>query len=169
MVYAIGSGLALTVIIMLLISYLPGGITGWLVLIVFDGLWIGLLLLVGRSIASCTPPHLAPPAPFSPVADCADVRLADWRLFSFCTVGLCRIPYRRSARGARAAAVIQGDENVLFLHRKGPAEILLPAAIFALVGKLDEGAARLPFALASWKHWAHSSAWANGSLGAEPL
>ena len=57
---AIGGGLALTVVIMLLLSYLPGGITGWLVLTVFDGLWIGLLLLVGRSTASL---HAASPRP----------------------------------------------------------------------------------------------------------
>jgi hypothetical protein len=34
----------------------------------------------------------------------------------------------------RAAAVVQGYDDVLFLHKKGPAEILLPTAIFAALG-----------------------------------
>ncbi|MFN8494414.1 MAG: glycosyltransferase family 39 protein [Caldilineaceae bacterium] len=49
----------------------------------------------------------------------------------------------------RAAAVIQGQEDVLFLHRKGPVEILLPTTIFALTGHIDEASARLPFAVAN--------------------
>ncbi|HID64073.1 MAG TPA: hypothetical protein EYP49_15245, partial [Anaerolineae bacterium] len=49
----------------------------------------------------------------------------------------------------RAAAVIQGYEDVLMLHKKGPGEILLPAAFWTLSGQIDEGSARLPFALAS--------------------
>ncbi len=48
----------------------------------------------------------------------------------------------------RAAAVMQGYENALFLHRKGPVEILLPTLIYALTGHLTEATARLPFALA---------------------
>ena len=49
----------------------------------------------------------------------------------------------------RAAAVVQGYENVLFLHRKGPVEILLPTLTYALTGHLTETTARLPFALAN--------------------
>lgn len=49
----------------------------------------------------------------------------------------------------RAAEVIQGNDSVLFLHKKGPVEILLPAAIYAAVGRLNETTSRLPFALAN--------------------
>ena len=49
----------------------------------------------------------------------------------------------------RAAAVIQGYDDVLFLHKKGPGEILLPTAIFASLGNLTETTARLPFAVAN--------------------
>ncbi|RIK26720.1 MAG: hypothetical protein DCC55_39795, partial [Chloroflexi bacterium] len=38
--------------------------------------------------------------------------------------------------------------DVLFLHRKGPQEILAPAVSYALTGHLTEATARLPFALA---------------------
>jgi len=48
----------------------------------------------------------------------------------------------------RAAALLQGDSGQLFLHQKGPMEMLLPAATWALSGTIDEGLARLPFALA---------------------
>ena len=44
--------------------------------------------------------------------------------------------------------MIQGYDDVLFLHKKGPAEILLPTTLFALAGRVTEATARLPFALA---------------------
>ncbi|MBV7329540.1 glycosyltransferase family 39 protein [Chloroflexi bacterium TSY] len=54
------------------------------------------------------------------------------------------------ARAAlRAAAVLQGYEDVLLIHKKGPTEILVPAAIYALTGQLNEASARLPFAIAN--------------------
>lgn len=48
-----------------------------------------------------------------------------------------------------AAGVLQGQDEILFLHKKGPVEVLLPAAFYALQGTADELTARLPFALAS--------------------
>jgi 4-amino-4-deoxy-L-arabinose transferase-like glycosyltransferase len=49
----------------------------------------------------------------------------------------------------RAAKLIVGTENSLVTHSKGPAEILIVAALGALTGRLDEFTVRLPFALAS--------------------
>jgi len=49
----------------------------------------------------------------------------------------------------KAAAVIEGRDDALFLHKKGPAEILLAMDGYALTGRTNEFAARLPFALAS--------------------
>ncbi len=49
----------------------------------------------------------------------------------------------------RAAKLILGTENSLVTHSKGPAEILIVAAFGALTGRLDEFTVRLPFALAS--------------------
>jgi len=49
----------------------------------------------------------------------------------------------------RAAEVVQGNDDVLFLHKKGPVEILLPAAAYAATGRLNEATARLPFALSN--------------------
>ncbi|MCB0189472.1 MAG: hypothetical protein KDE31_34610, partial [Caldilineaceae bacterium] len=50
----------------------------------------------------------------------------------------------------RAAEVISGFEGSLFEHRKGPTEILLPAAPYVLIGHINEAAARLPFAIANF-------------------
>ncbi len=45
--------------------------------------------------------------------------------------------------------MIQGDDQVLFVHRKPPGEILLPAVVFAYAGHINEAAARIPLAMAN--------------------
>jgi len=47
-----------------------------------------------------------------------------------------------------AKALTQGDHAILFLHKKGPAEILLPFGLLSGLGVVNEFGARLPFALA---------------------
>ncbi|MCZ7668408.1 MAG: hypothetical protein M5U34_15050 [Chloroflexi bacterium] len=47
----------------------------------------------------------------------------------------------------RAAAMITGDEAEIFLHQKGPVEILLPLSLWTLAGSINEFWARLPFCL----------------------
>jgi 4-amino-4-deoxy-L-arabinose transferase-like glycosyltransferase len=49
----------------------------------------------------------------------------------------------------KAAATIQGIDDALFLHNKGPAEILVTAFVFATAGRVNEALARLPFTLAN--------------------
>lgn len=48
-----------------------------------------------------------------------------------------------------ATDVLQGRQDIIFLHRKGPAEILVSALFYGLAGSTTELAARLPFALAN--------------------
>ena len=48
-----------------------------------------------------------------------------------------------------AAEAMSGHENALFLRSKGPAEVLMPLALWRLTGTITEGIARLPFALAT--------------------
>ena len=45
-------------------------------------------------------------------------------------------------------STMQGNEEALFFHRKGPAEIVLPTALWVLSGTVTEWTARLPFAIA---------------------
>lgn len=47
----------------------------------------------------------------------------------------------------RAAQVLAGDYEQLFLHQKGPVEILTPFSLWALTGTINESLARLPFTL----------------------
>jgi len=49
----------------------------------------------------------------------------------------------------RAAQALSGDDVELFLHQKGPVEILTPMALWALSDTLSEWQARTPFALGS--------------------
>ena len=48
-----------------------------------------------------------------------------------------------------ATDLLQGRPDIILLHRKGPAEILLAALQYGLLGRLTAFAARLPFAWAS--------------------
>jgi 4-amino-4-deoxy-L-arabinose transferase-like glycosyltransferase len=48
-----------------------------------------------------------------------------------------------------AARAIKGEGYAVFLHRKGPLQMLLPLASWLLAGRITEGAVRLPFAIAS--------------------
>jgi hypothetical protein len=47
-----------------------------------------------------------------------------------------------------AVGVLEGQPDVLLVHKKGPVEILLPAGPLVALGALNESVARLPFALA---------------------
>lgn len=48
-----------------------------------------------------------------------------------------------------ATEVIEGHGDVILLYRKGPAEILISAVLYALAGRTNELSARLPFAIAN--------------------
>ena len=48
-----------------------------------------------------------------------------------------------------AAEMIQGREDALFVHDKGPGEILVAAANYALVDRLTEATARFPYTVAN--------------------
>lgn len=50
----------------------------------------------------------------------------------------------------RAAAILQGDDAELYLHEKGPVEILLPVFGWGLGGSSNEFWARAPFFWAGW-------------------
>src|SRR5699024_3080249 len=47
----------------------------------------------------------------------------------------------------RTAEAIQGLEDTLYIHKKGPGEILLPASIYSLMDRFNEVSARLPSTL----------------------
>jgi hypothetical protein len=156
LLYGAGLGYGVIVLVMLLLSYLPGGIEWWMTFITFDALLLVLLVLYwlkGRTppanydLSMRTPPPRPSRLPPMLLVGVVVLLLAGGYL-RFANLGYAEF-HSDEARGAlRAAAVIQGDEDVLFLHKKGPTEILLPALILSMSGHLDEATARLPLAIA---------------------
>jgi len=154
--YIVGTGYGISVAVMLGLTYLPGPIERWVAFAAFDLLLVVLALILWWR----TPPLIQPP----PLPDVLATYSSQSR---FWVIGLCalaivggalRFPglgYAEfqgdEARAMlRASEVIEGFEGSLFEHRKGPTEILLPAAPYVLSGRIDEGAARIPFAFANF-------------------
>ncbi|MFN8494594.1 MAG: glycosyltransferase family 39 protein [Caldilineaceae bacterium] len=148
--YAIGAGYSTMVIITLVLSYLPGGLTRGETLIAFD-LWLLLLILP----VWLRPLPLAPcPLPLAPRPYWLLIGILSLALVGgflrFTHLGYAEFQGDEARLTLRAAAIIQGEENVLFRHQKGPTEILLPTVLYALTDRLTETTARLPFAIANF-------------------
>jgi hypothetical protein len=147
-----GSGYALLVLGTLVAHYLPGPLTPRLLLALTNGPSLLFLLLRART-PSCG--YVQSRMPWRGARD-------RWAITLTCLTGIVvlaaafRLPYLGFSEFQgdeaivmlKAAAAVQGRGDVLFLHKKGPAEILLPTALLALAGRLPESWARLPFALA---------------------
>ncbi len=166
--YAVGVGYAVMVVGVLLLSYLPGGLAGWVVLFGFDALLIALAVLFWwreRGVDRALTHAGSPPRPLV-VAGLLGLLLVAG-LLRFTNLGYAEF-HGDEARGVlRAVAVIQGYEDVLLLHKKGPTEIVLPALLLALTGHINETTARLPFALANLA--ALGGVWLLGSRLFTPL
>ncbi len=135
----------------LLLSYLPGGPTQWQTVLAFDVVTVGLLAWVlwrGRR-AQPGAPAWSFDADWRWVAAGAAVLLVVGALLRFTNLGYTDFQGDEARAALRAAAVLQGYEDVLLLHKKGPTEILLPTLIYSATGHLNETTARLPFALAN--------------------
>ncbi len=149
--YSVGVGYANMVIIMLGLSYLPGGVSHWQTLLAFD-------LVLGVLIVLLLRPRIPTPRPSpQPFA----IPFNRWLLIGLISLGLIGGFLRLANLGyaefqgdearlvLRAGEIIQGYENALFIHKKGPTETLLPTVIYVLADRLNEVTARLPFALAN--------------------
>jgi hypothetical protein len=156
--YGIASGYGLIVLVMLLVSYLPGGLHWWQTLLAFDLVLVLLLAIVwwqSRHDAAqleAAPVHVnLPNLPHSRSILYAGllILLLVGGFFRLGNLGYSEFQGDEARAALRAAAVIQGDEDVLLIHKKGPTEILLPTAVYSLTGHLTEATARLPFALAN--------------------
>ena len=151
-IYIAGTSLSFIVTIMLLISYLPGNVTKWHTLVGFDlVLFILLAIFFVKS---------------KKANDNSRIRLSRFLNKKWLFIGLISLlliggfyrfvdldfsEFRDDEAEAimKSVAVIQGREDVLFFHRKGPSEILIPAVIYSLTDHLTEQTARLVFSLAS--------------------
>lgn len=152
--YSVAAGYAVMVLVMLGVTYLPGGVARWQTLAAFDLVLLALGLLLVRQPSR---PEVVDPA-WPPLARCCDRRWLVAGLLSIFLVGgflrITDLGYSEfqgdEARAVlRAAGAIQGYEDVLLIHKKGPTEILLPTVLYSLTGRLTENLARFPFAIAN--------------------
>ena len=150
-----GTGYALFVPGTLLAHYLPGPLSPWLLLALTNGLVLLFFLLGvrlhGRIRRAPAPPiSLSPHPPITqPILQVGLIgMLVLAAVFRFPWLGYSEFQGDEAIVMLKAAAAVQGRGDVVFLHKKGPAEILIPMALLALAGRLPEAWARLPFALA---------------------
>ena len=160
--YAVGAGFGIMVVVLLLLSYLPGPLEEWHTLLAFDLILVILMALLLRR--SMTDPSEANDAPAQDADGWPDLLSQGSRgwlvagLLSLVLVGgflrFSGLAYSEfqgdeSRVVLRAAEVIQGYSDALLSHKKGPAEILVPTGIYATVDRLTEAMARLPFVVAN--------------------
>jgi 4-amino-4-deoxy-L-arabinose transferase-like glycosyltransferase len=146
----IGAGCGVAILAMLLLSYLPGGVSRGQTLLLFDAILAVLLVVewLTRRRASALLPD----------ENDGDAR---WLWLSVLLVLVVGASLRLVGLGysefqgdearvmLRASEMLTGYENALMVHQKPPGEILIPAAVYALVGRINEVSARLPFAVAN--------------------
>lgn len=139
----LGLGMGSVALLALLLSYLPGPLTFPESLAAVDVLLLVLCLLSARRLALGLQAGSRLSLGFFVllVLLTASLRLVH--------LGYSEFQGDEAIVMMRAGHAILGDGAQLFYHQKGPVEILLPLATWALSGTIDEGQARLPFAFAS--------------------
>ncbi len=159
LIFGVGMGYVLLVLIMLGLSYLPGGLTFWQVMSTFT--LIVIVLTVGLGVISLRSGERAviPMVGMRPTRWLRSIRWPAIALvvlmigagyLRFTHLAYSELHGDEALVALRAVDVIQGWERGLFVHKKGPGEILIGAAMYRLTGGLTEYTAHLPFALASW-------------------
>lgn len=149
LVFGLGFGYAYTIYLTLLLSYLRGHLSGLAEVVgldLFAALALSILLRRTSKFSSSHLPnrqHL----PRSATIFLAVIVLVG-ALFRFIWLNYSEFQGDEALAMLTAADVLEGHEDALFLRGKGPAEVLLPTALWSLTGIIDEAAARLPFALA---------------------
>ncbi len=143
-VLSIGAGYSLLILGALGIHYLPGPITPQLVLLVYDALIALLLVFYSRQQVRIKFTSLSRSVILRVV-----LLVAIASFFRFTYLGYSEFQGDEAKVMLRAAEIIQGRDDVLFLHKKGPAEILIPAVFYSLSSRTNEFVARFPFALAN--------------------
>ncbi|MFN8459079.1 MAG: DUF1616 domain-containing protein, partial [Anaerolineae bacterium] len=178
-ILATGLSLALTIIVTMFTVYLPGAISFTPFLLALDTLIaLGVILLWRRErvkspaegaqsearipkgrkaaqVSSVTYPSQGiDTAPRFILPPSAFILLLLLLLFLAAVLRLPRLGYAEFHEDEAEALMLgvrlmQGEDYALFLHRKGPAQMLVPLAFWLLTGQISEAMARFPFALSS--------------------
>ncbi|MBE7470272.1 MAG: glycosyltransferase family 39 protein [Anaerolineales bacterium] len=147
---AIGLSLALTIFSAMFAVYLPGPLDLWRLLFV-----VNLIILAGLAIIWWQQRSSAPPLPCSPAPlPLYAILILMALVFLAAALRLPRLGYAEFHEDEAEALLLgarlmQGEDYALFLHRKGPAQMLVPLAFWLLTGQITEAMARFPFALSS--------------------
>ena len=153
--FSVAAGYGILVVVMMLVSYLPGPATRTQTIVAFDA---AILVLCGVVWWQARLPAPSAQSEWQEQPQRADGRwilagalalLLVGATLRFVNVGYADYQGDEARAALRAAAVIQGYDDVLMLHKKGPTEILLPTVLYSLTGHLTEGTARISFTIAS--------------------
>lgn len=146
---AIGLSLALTIFGVMFAVYLPGPLDlPRLLLIINTVIIIGLVVIWQQKRAP------APLLPYAHASSSASFLILIAVLLLAALLRLPRLGYAEFHEDEAEALMLgvrlmQGEDYALFLHRKGPAQMLVPLAFWLASGQITETMARFPFALSS--------------------
>jgi hypothetical protein len=153
MALSVGVGFAALTLGALGLQFIPGPLTRTSILAFYDGLvcLFGFVLFLRRSFLDPSK-HRARVAPTYvslrwPII--LSVLLLIAAFLRFGNLGYSEFQGDEARAMLMAAGAIRGEDEILFMHRKGPVEILIPGVFYALYGATDELVARLPFAIAN--------------------
>ena len=141
-----GLGCAGLILTTLGLHYVPGPLTSAHFLAAFDALVLFLLIVPSPpSTDACSPSRAIAHQPHLILLALMLIAV----FFRLTHLGYSEFQGDEARAMLMAAGAIRGEDGILFLHRKGPAEILIPAAFYTLSGTTNELIARLPFAAAN--------------------
>lgn len=156
LVLAIGLSLALTVFGAMLAAYLPGPISEAKLLVITNSITLvglGVVWYQNYQQRQSTNQH---PLKHNPLLFTNYQFLLTLLLLILLAAALRlpRLGYAEFHEDEAEALLLgtrlfQGEDYALFLHRKGPAQMLLPVSFWLLTNRLTEALARFPFALNS--------------------
>jgi len=155
----LAAGYPVAVVATLLLHYVPGKPTVPLALLWYSVVAVVPWLIVSRTsagwrtAAAAKHPADGEPRPIGSPASAwlGLVLLAVMGIsafFFFAHLGTAEFQGDEAMVMLDGGNALLGDDSALFYHRKGPAEVLLPMALWLLTGTVTEFMARVPFALA---------------------
>jgi 4-amino-4-deoxy-L-arabinose transferase-like glycosyltransferase len=152
--FGVAGGVALPALLLMALHALPGPLPWWLLLLACDALslWLGWLLARDARQADQETRWQGGKHPARSAQWASSIALALVLLlgaaFRLPLLNASELQGDEARALLMAAGVLHGQDEVLLVHKKGPVEVLLPAGPLVLMERVNEGAARLPFALA---------------------
>ncbi len=141
---AVGLSLAFSALAAIAAVYLPGALTANQVWLTVNALTLAGLIFSWRTSRSPGGGSMAWPVM---IGLAALILLAV--VLRFPRLGYAEFHEDEAEALMLGVRLFQGEDYALFLHRKGPAQMLVPVAVWLLAGHITETLARFPFALSS--------------------